>query len=156
MKFFLTPFTMLIWFLVSYLGVYLGLALVLWIFSLTGILLIIGYACLIGGIFALVFSLPALINMVILKIYDLNWFSIISHSLAGILGVFCFYYLMYQSPLQLFSENGSTSILQTLWQTSSLKTILLMLPFIGIHLSLIYTGIFNPIAMKLHLVPEPK
>lgn len=156
MKFFLTPFTMLIWFLVSYLGVYLGLALVLWIFSLTGISLIIGYSCLIGSILALVLSLPALINLVILKIYDLNWYSIIFHSLAGILGVFCFYYLMNQSPLQLFSKNGSTSILQTLWQTSSLKTILLMLPFIGIHLSLIYMGIFNPIAMKLHLVPEPK
>ncbi len=150
MKFFLTPFTMLIWFLVSYLGVYLGLALVLWIFSLTGILLAIGYFCLIAGILALVLSLPALINFVILKLYDLNWLSIIFHSLAVIFGVFCFYYLMNESTLQLFSRNGSTSILQTLWQTSSLKTILLMLPFIGIHLSLIYMGIFNPIAMKLH------
>ncbi|MCG2459809.1 hypothetical protein K8352_03540 [Flavobacteriaceae bacterium F89] len=154
MKFFLTPFTMIIWFLVSYLGVYLGLALVLWVFSLSGILLVIGYSFLIAGISALVLSLPALINFVILKLYNLSWFSIIFHSLAGILGVLCFYYSMHLSPLQLFSNNGSTSILQTLWQTSSFKTILLMLPFIGIHLCLIYTGIFNPIAMKLHQLPK--
>ena len=154
MKFLLTPFTMLLWFLVSYLGVYLGLAFVLWLFSLSWIWLIIGYSCLIAGISAFVLSLPTLINFLILKLYDQNWISIIMHSLAGILGVSCFYYLMNQSQFQLFSGNESTSILNSLWQASWLKTVLLMLPFIGIHLSIIYSSIFNPIAMKLHKISK--
>jgi hypothetical protein len=76
------------------------------------------------------------------------------HSLAGILGVSCFYYLMNKSQFQLFSGNESTSILNSLWQASWLKTVLLMLPFIGIHLSIIYSSIFNPIAMKLHKISK--
>ena len=149
MRFLLTPITMIIWFLLTYLGVYYGMVLMLWMFSLSWIWLILGYTFLIGIISAIVGSLPALINYLILKFYKLTWFSIVTHSLAGLLGIVYFYYLMYQNPPEMVSGTESTPILKALWNDSWLKTILLMFPFIGLQLGLIYQGIFSPITMKL-------
>jgi hypothetical protein len=149
MRILLTPVTMIIWFVLTYLGVYYGMVLLLWMFSLSWIWLILGYTFLIGIISAIVGSLPALINYLILKFYKLTWFSIITHSLAGLFGIVYFYYLMYQNPPEMVSGTESTPILKALWNDSWLKTILLMLPFIGLQLGLIYQGIFSPITMKL-------
>jgi hypothetical protein len=149
MRFLLTPITMIIWFFLTYLGVYYGMVLMIWMFSLSWIWLILGYTFLIGIISAIVSSLPALINYLILKFYKLTWFSIITHSLAGLLGIVYFYYLMYQNPPEMVSGTESTPILKALWNDSWLKTILLIFPFIGLQLGLIYQGIFSPITMKL-------
>lgn len=149
MKFLLTPFTMIIWFLLTYLGVYYGMVLMLWMFSLGWIWLILGYTFLIGIISVLVNSLPALLNYLIIKFYKLTWFSIITHSMAGLLGIVYFYYLMYHNPPEVFSGTKSTPILKALWADSWLKTIMLMFPFIGLQFGLIFQGIFSPILMKL-------
>ena len=149
MRYLLTPITMFIWFLLTYLGVYYGMVLMLWMFSLSWIWLIIGYTFLIGIISFLVGSIPAIINFLILKFYRLNWFSIITHSIAGLLGIAYFYYLIYQNPPEMVSGNENTPILKALWNQSWLKTLLLMFPFIGLQLGLIYQGIFSPITMKL-------
>lgn len=140
---------MFIWFLLTYLGVFYGMVLMVWMFSLSWIWLIIGYTFLLGIISFLVGSLPALINFLILKFYRLNWFSIIAHSSAGLLGIVYFYYLIYQNPPEMVSGNESTLILKALWNQSWLKTILLIFPFIGLQLGLIHQGVFSPILMKL-------
>lgn len=149
MRFLLTPVTMFIWFLVSYLGLYYGMVLMLWMFSLSWIWLILGYTLLIGIISTLVSTLPALINALILNFYKLTWFGIISHSIAGLLGIIYFYTLVYQNPPEMVSGTESTPILKALWSDSWLKTILLMFPFIGLQLGLIYQGVFAPVSMKL-------
>ncbi|APY06838.1 hypothetical protein BWZ20_00350 [Winogradskyella sp. J14-2] len=125
------------------------MVLMLWMFSLSWIWLILGYTFLIGLISFLVNSLPAIINILILKFYRLNWFSIVVHSIAGLLGIAYFYYLIYQNPPEMVSGNESTPILKALWNQSWLKTILLMFPFLGLQLGIIYQGIFSPISMKL-------
>jgi hypothetical protein len=149
MRYLLTPITMIIWFLLAYLGVYFGMVLMIWMFSLSWFWLLIGYTFLIAIITALVSSLPALINYLILKFYKLKWFSIITHSIAGLLGIIYFYYQMFQNPPEAVSGNETTSILKALWSESWLKTIFLICPFLGLQLGLIYQGIFSPIIMKL-------
>ncbi len=149
MRYLLTPITMFIWFLITYLGVYYGMVFMLWMFSLSCIWLILGYTFLIGLISLLVNSLPAIINILIMKFYRLNWFSIITHSIAGLLGIVYFYYLIYQNPPEMIDGNESTPVLMALWNQSWLKTVLLMIPFMGLQLGLIYQGIFSPIKMKL-------
>jgi len=140
---------MFIWFNLSYLGVYFAMVLMIWMFSLSWIWLILGYTILIGLISAVVGSIPMLINYLILKFYKLNWFSIIAHSVAGLLGIVYFYFQIYQNPPEAVSGFESTPILKALWSESWLKTILLIIPFIGLQLGLIYQGIFSPIIMKL-------
>lgn len=149
MRFLLTPITMMIWYILCYLGLHYGMVLMLWMFSLSWIWLILGYTILIGIISTIVSSLPALINLLILRFYKLTWFSIITHSLAGLLGILSFYYLMYQNPPEMVSGTESTPILKALWNYSWLKTIFLMFPFIGLQLGLIYQGIISPITIKL-------
>jgi hypothetical protein len=149
MRYLLTPITMFIWFLLIYLEVYYGMVLMLWMFSLSWIWLILGYTFLIGLIAILVTLLPWLINELILNFYRWNWFSIIIHSITGLLGIVYTYYLIYQNPPQMLSGNVSTPILKALWNQSWPKTILFMIPFIGLQFALIYNGIFSPITTKL-------
>jgi hypothetical protein len=149
MRYLLTPVSMFIWFNLSYLGVYFSMVLLIWMFSLSWIWLILGYTLLIGIISAVVSSLPMFINYLILKFYKLNWFSVISHSIAGLLGIVYFYYQIYETPPEAVGGNESTPILKALWSESWLKTIILIIPFIGLQLGLIYQGIFAPITMKL-------
>lgn len=149
MRYLLTPITIFIWYLLTHLGLYYGMLLMLWMFSLSWIWLIIGYTFLIGIISFLVNSLPGLIKVLILKFYRLNWFSIFAHSIAGLLGIINFYYFIYQNPPEMVNGNESIPILVALWNQSWLKTILLITPFIGLQLGLIYQGIFSPIIVKL-------
>jgi hypothetical protein len=125
------------------------MVLMLWMFSLSWIWLILGYTFLIGIISMLVGSLPAVINYLILKFYKFRWFSIITHSIAGVFGILYFYYLMYQNPPEMVIGNETTPILEALWDDSWFKTLLLMFPFIGLQLGLIYQGVFSPITLKL-------
>jgi len=140
---------MFIWFYLSYLGLYYGMVLMFWMFSLSWFWLIIGYIFLIGIISSLVVSLPTLLNGLILQFYRLTWFSIITHSIAGLLGIAYFYYMIYQNPPDVVSGNETMPTLKGLWNQSWLKTILLMFPFIGLQLGVIYQGIFGPITAKL-------
>jgi len=150
MRYLLTPITMIIWFLLSYLGVYYSMVLMIWMFTLSWFWLIVGYSFLIGIITAVVISLPTLVNYLILKFYKLNWFSIITHSLAGLLGIAFFYYRISINTPEVDAGNETVSLLKTLWSISWLKTIMLMFPFIGLQLGLIYQGIFSPITIKLN------
>lgn len=147
MKYLLTPVTMLIWFLLTYSGVYYGTLLMIWMFTLSWVWLLFGYTILIGAISWLVGSLPAFINFLILRFYGINWFSVTIHSVSGLMGLVYIYTFLYQNPIEM--SNDSTPILKALWQESWLKTVLLMFPFIGLQLGIIYQAIFAPILMKL-------
>jgi hypothetical protein len=148
MRYLLTPITMFIWFLLTYLSLYYGMVLMLWLFSLSWIWLIIAYTFFIGIISFVVNSLPTLINYLILKFYGLSWFSIVAHSIAGLLGIIYFYYFIYQNQPTMVSGNESKPLLKAFWNQSWLKTILLIIPFLGLQMGLIYQGVFSPITMK--------
>lgn len=140
---------MFIWYLLIYFGLYYGMILMLKMFFLSWIWLIVAYSFLIGIISFFVSSIPAIVSVLILKFYRMNWFSIITHSIAGIVGIIHFYYIMFENPPEMISGQQSTPILEALWNQSWLKTILLMFPFIGLQLGIIYQGIFSPIMVKM-------
>ena len=143
------PITMLICFLLPYYGLYYSMLIIIWMFSFNWILLLFGYSIFIGIITFFVSSLPAIFSFLILKLYKMNWFSVISHSFAGLLGVILFYYFIYQFPPELVSGNETTPILKGMWNQSWFKTLLLIFPFIGLQLGILYQSILGPIIIKL-------
>jgi hypothetical protein len=149
MRHLLSPITFVIWFLLTYYAVYFGMVLMIWMFSLDWIWLILGYSMLLGLISMLVNVLPILINNLILKFYKFSWFSVIAHSVAGLLAIIAFYYVIYQTPPEMVTGDRNISILKAFWEDSWLKTILLFIPFVTLQFMLIFQGVFNPIMIKL-------
>lgn len=145
------PFTLIIFFNLTYLGLYFGMVFMLYMFTLNWFWLFVGYPFLIGLISGLVIILPSGINYLIYKLYNLNWFSVITHIIAGILGVIYYYYYLKLNPPTFVNGNQSANILKVLWEYSWLKTILLFPIFIGIQLSVINI-VFIPIKMKLEKI----
>lgn len=87
MKYLLIPITLLLWYLTTYYGVYIALIGMALVFSLSWVWLIMGYIFLIGAVFGLSIGIPSLLRLLILKVYGINWFSCIVHSLAGVFGI---------------------------------------------------------------------
>jgi hypothetical protein len=149
MKYLLTPITMLVWYLTASYGIYFAIVLMTFMFSLSWLWLIIGFTFMIGIIFALTNSIPGLLRLLILKLYGLNWFTVISHSVAGLVGVISIFYFFNSNPPELVSGNESVFMLKGMWNEAPFKTIFLALPFTGLILSLIWSTIIAPISMKI-------
>ena len=151
MKYLLTPITMLVWYLTTYYGIYFAIVLITFMFSLSWLWLIIGFTLIIGIIFALTNSIPGLLRVMILKLYGLNWFTVISHSIAGLVGVVSIFYFFNSNPPELVSGNESVFMLKGMWNEAPFKTIFLAFPFTGLILSLIWSTIITPISMKIEV-----
>ena len=145
----LTPITIIIWYLTTYYGLYYSIVLLMWMFSINWIWLIFIYPILIGIIFAITNGIPSLLRIYILKFYNYNWFAIIIHSLFGLLGVVVLFLQFYNNPIVLVSNGQETSMLKAMWSESAIKTIILIIPFIGVFISLIWATIFYPIYLKI-------
>jgi hypothetical protein len=140
---------MLVWYLTTYYGIYFAIVLMTFMFSLRWIWLIIGFIFMIGTIFFLTNGIPSLLRILILKLYGLNWFTAISHSIAGLLGVIAIFYFLNSNPPELVSGNESVFILKGMWNEAPFKTIYLALPFTVTILSLIWLPIMAPILMTI-------
>ncbi|MCM4171834.1 hypothetical protein DHD32_10100 [Arenibacter sp. TNZ] len=151
MKYLLIPLTIFLWYLTAYLGIYFGVVLMTWMFSLSWIWLLLGYTFLIGLIFGLTNGIPSLLRYLILKLYGLNWFTAVVHSIAGLLGIIAVFAFFYSNPPEMVSGNMSVPILSAMWNSAPIKTIFLFIPFIGLILSLIYSTSIAPIIMKLEI-----
>jgi phosphoglycerol transferase MdoB-like AlkP superfamily enzyme len=116
-------------------------------FSLGWIWLIVSFSSLIAIFFFLFNFIPALF-VLILQFYGLNWFTVISHSIAGLLGVISILYFFYNNPPELVSGDESVFIFEGMWKESPLKTVCLALPFTGLILGLIWSSIVVPISLK--------
>jgi len=149
MKYLLLPATIFIWYLTTYYGIYFAIVLMSFMFSLSWIWLIIGFTFMIGIIFSLTNGIPGLLRVLILKLYGLNWFSVITHSIAGLIGVISIFYFFYSNPPELVSGNESVFMLKGMWSEAPIKTIILAFPFAGLILSLIWSTIIAPISMKI-------
>lgn len=149
LKYLLVPVTMLLWYMITYYSLLLGLKLMFWMFTLSWTWLFIVYFFLIGIVFGLVGEIPAIINHLILKIYNSNWLVIILHTIAGALGVYAFYYMLNMNPPTM--ENGveSLSLMEGLWKESKLKTILLSFTALGLLVQVVYVCVLHPIIGKL-------
>jgi len=149
MRYLLTPITVFVWFGITYYALFYSMLLIFWVFHLNLFLLICCYLFLLGCISALTSGLGAFVQYLILKFYKSSWFSIIVHSIAGILGCVLFYYkIRFNPPTLLSSGEEEILTLKVLWSISWLKTLLLIQPFVGLQLGLIIQFIFKPIYIK--------
>jgi len=150
MKYLLTPLTMIAWYLLAYYGIYASVLLMMFVFSLSWFWLIIAGSFIIGLVFFIANTIPQIIQFLIMKIYGLNWFSVLSHSLAGLLGIISVSYLFYSKPVEIISLNGEpTSILKAMWNEAWVKTIFVIFPFFGLCISLFWASVMVPIIMKI-------
>lgn len=154
MKYLLTPLTAILWYLTAYYGFYYAISLIVWMFNLSWIWIILGYPFLIGLIFGLTNGIPSLSRFLILRLFGLNWFSIIVHSIAGLIGIIMIFIFFKDNPIQSVSSDKSESLLSGMWSSSPLKTIILFVPFLGSIISLIYSSTLAPILLKFELKNE--
>lgn len=149
MKHLLTPFTLLIWFAITCYSIYYSAILMIWMFTLGWLWLIFFYTFLIGLISFLINSLPSIINYFILKLYKLNWFSIIIHSIVGFIGVIYSYFFLIENPPELVNGSQESNILYYLWNESWIKTILLAFPYLGLQFGIFQQFVIAPFILKI-------
>jgi len=146
LKYVLIPLTMFLWYLTTYYGLYLAVIGMAFMFSLGWLWLIMGYLFLVGTIFGISNAIPGLLRILILKIYGINWFSCIVHSLAGVTGVVVFFGA---NPPELVIGDESYFIITGMWKISPVKTVFLASPFVGFVVSLLWSTIIFPVYIKL-------
>jgi hypothetical protein len=103
MRYILIPFTMFLWFLTTYYGLYVAVIGMAFVFSLSWFWLIIGYAFLLGAAFGISNGIPSLLRLLVLKVYGISWFSCIVHSIAGMIGLVQILRFYIASPPELVS-----------------------------------------------------
>ena len=148
MKYLLLPITIIAWYFTTYYGLYFVFIAYAFMFSLSWIWIILGYPFLVGIAFGLTNGLPSILRLYILKLFDFNWFSIISHSLAGLFGVFMIGTFFNDNPPQIGGGNEDVFFLTGMWELAPFKTIIITLPFIGLAFSLIWSTVFASIYLK--------
>ena len=149
MKYVLTPLTMFLWYLTTYYGLYFAVIGMAFMFSLSWLWLIMGYLLLVGIIFGISNGIPGLLRFLILKIYGINWFSCIVHSLAGVIGIVQVIRFFSTNPPELAIGDESLFILTGMWQIAPVKTVFHAFPFVGLVMSLLWSTIIVPIYIKL-------
>lgn len=143
---------MILWFIVTTQLVYYGMLLILNLFLLSYGWFFLGSLFFLGLSFFLFISLPALINIEMIKFYRSSWLSVIAHSSAGLLGIIFSFYSIYFNPPEIVIVDGSPPQdlhLSALWEHSWLRTIMLGFSFIGLQLGVINSTVIIPIRMKL-------
>ncbi len=147
MKYILTPLTMSLWYLSTYYGLYLTVFGWVFIVSLNWFWLIMGYLFLIGILFGISTGIPSLLRFLILKIYGINWFSCIVHSLAGAIGA-GFFIVNLPLCVLVSVEGDEVFFLTVMWEITPFKTAFCAFPFVGIIISLLWSTIIFPIHIK--------
>jgi len=144
---------MLVLYLLSYYTVFLTLLGFAYIFSLSWIWIILFDIFLLGILYSIIIVLPLFLRTAMLYLYNCSWFSVIAHSLAGLLGVIVFIYLYIENPPALVigigDNEGTISLLTWMWETAPFKTVFVGLPFISLVLGLRFSNILFPIIYKL-------
>lgn len=141
------PITTMLWYYVcSAIPFYLLMA-VGYIFSVGWILFFL-FFFIFMGLTSLIFSLPSIVNNYILnKIYGNSWLSIGCHSLAGLLGVLSYAYVLYDA--------GAISFIQ-FWEDSKIKTILIFFPALGAVIGMVFSLVFSPVLIAIDRENELK
>lgn len=149
MKYLLIPFTVIAWYYVVYLSLYVYFTVTVLLLSLDWIYIIIITAILssviIGSIFSL-FKWPLMLSRDILKLYNFSRFSIIIHSLAGLAGIIAIINIFFFQA-QYVGET-TTSMISGFWEHSVARTILLFVFTIPILCGFLYAFVIVPFQLK--------
>lgn len=153
MKYFLTPFTLIIWFLITYYGIYYSIVLMGSLFSIKWYWLLLIYPFLLGFIRSVVIEVPNLLRMYILKLYNFSWLFIIIHSLFGFLGIVSLAFMFNNFDIAHYVyNNNEVNIFKGMWLTSKVKFIILVIPITFLILSIIHSSVFIPVLTKLEII----
>jgi len=149
MKYLLLPLTTFLWYLSAYFGFYYGVVLMIWMFNLSWIWIIIGFPFIFGFSYGLTNGIPTVFRYLVMKLYVLNWFTVIIHSIAGLLGIIMIIVFFKNNPIEYVSSSGNVSLLKGMWKTHPVKLVVLFIPFLSLIFSLMYSAIITPILMKV-------
>ena len=137
LKFLLLPVTALVWCLIAYYAISYGVVMSLaFSFSQSWIRIIILYLPLIGLSYGVAITLPRLLGLAFSKLYGsksrISAIPAIVYSVAGLCGIFLVLSFFYNNP-------------PSMWQTSPMRTILLVPPYAGPLFSVVVVMIAGPI-----------
>lgn len=153
MKYLLTPFTLILWFLITYYGIYYSIIIMGVLFSLKWYWFILSYSILIGFTFGIIVEIPNLLRIYILKLFNFKWLFLIAHSLSGLLGVVLLIYMFNEYDFAHYVYQGEEiSLFKSMWLTSKIKFIILFIPFSLVVISILYSSILIPVLTKLELI----
>lgn len=133
MKFLLIPITLVLWLVLTYLLLWLGLSASLVVLNFSWIALLFSSVILIalGTLISVV--IPTAISVVIEKFYNDNRFVNALHALSGVIGVLLFLNYLTADHLQ--------NILRLNWVNHRWKIIILSIPISGMFLAMLYSSI---------------
>lgn len=123
MKYLLLPFTLIIWGFISYFAMWATFSGILIICQFSWLVLFFAFFILIGLVSLISFSLPALVKLLILKLYDNRVINIL-HAIAGLLGIICFGFYIFSQPIK--------DLISAIWQIGKWKMIINAFPFLGL------------------------
>jgi hypothetical protein len=149
MKNLLLPFTILIYYLIAFYCIYLSILLFSFFFNVDTILLIYGYTFILGFIFV-ISTFPYYLSVGIIKFYGLNWVLTILHMIAGFIGIFNAIYYFVNNPLLIMINGEKILFLKGMWIIAPIKSIVLIIPFVCLSLSYIFSLILVPLMTQLN------
>lgn len=136
MKHLLTILTSIIWYLIAFYGIYFSIFIVFWTTSLNTLSLTLIYPILIIIFLSAIIYLPRIFSRYLLKFYNYNWFSIISHSLCGFLGFIAI--SLHYTTLIIQNNDEVSSLIKEMFIESPINFIILLLNLILIIISITY------------------
>jgi hypothetical protein len=150
MKIILLPVTLLIWYFLTYYGLYFSVLLILMFFSLHWLWIILLGITLITFITYFVNGIAGIIKLKLLSFYNHNQFFIIAHSISGLVASINIILYLYNNPPVIgnIGDSESNFFLSKMWEISPFKTIILFPTLIGILFSIVWTSIISSFFLK--------
>lgn len=135
MKYLLVPFTAIACFFITYLGLFYGTQLFLWMFNLNWFWFLVGFTFIIGIISSISVELPnLLLSFILLKFYKSKSTVNVIHAIASAIGIILYVKMIFFDSAVILDNYENVSLLMGMWKASWLKSILLLFPFIGLVL----------------------
>lgn len=147
MKYILTILTSIIWYLITFYGIYFSVFLVFWAASLNSIYFSLIYPILIIIFLIVIIYLPRIFTRYLLKFYNYKWFAIISHSLFGFLGFIAI--SLHFATLIIQNNYELLSLIKEKFIESPINFIIILVFLITIITSITYITILSFLIKKI-------
>jgi len=144
LKLLLIPFTIILYYCIAYLGIFLTQAFTVYMFSLSWIWIIIGYTFFMTIIMLIVSGPTSALAIKLNKLYNKNKLIMILHSIAGSVGIIVSLYAIYSDPPSIISGEGNMLFTDYMWDNYPVKTIFAILFFLTILVSFIMSTVVYP------------
>ena len=145
LKFLLIPVTVALWVGVFYYGIIYLFVLTTYIFALDWITLVVVDTFFYGIVFAVAFTIPALVRLLLFKVYNENWFARILHSLAGLYAIVMAIMNYFLKLPKIYVADKGYFIVLGWWKIAPFKTVFVSIPAFVIAIWFIWAGLIIPL-----------